>query len=175
MKIRIHKLIALFSVIALFSCDDMQQLPGRPRIEYRSFSIFDTTDILGNSVKGGRLNFYFEDGDGDLGLPTPSDNLAGDSINLFLKLYRLDNGVITPAPGNDPLTPIGFRIPYMTRTGVNRILKGNISVVFLYLFYTTEDSIRYDFFIKDRAENISNVVSTDTIPIFYNGNYEDPS
>ena len=175
MKIRICNLITFFSVIALVSCDDIQTLPGRPRIEYRNFSIFDTTDILGNSVKGGRLNFYFEDGDGDLGLPAPSENVAGDSINLFLKLYRLDNGVMSAAPGNDPLTPTGFRIPYMTRTGVNRILKGKISVVFLYLFYTTEDSIRYDFFIKDRAENISNVVSTDTIPIFYNGMYEDPS
>jgi len=175
MKIRIYNLITFFSVIALFSCDDIQKLPGKPRIEYKDFSIFDTIDILGNSVKGGRLNFYFEDGDGDLGLPAPSENQAGDSINLFLKLYRLNNGVMEAAPGNDPLTPTGFRIPYMVRTGVNRILKGNISAVFLYLFYTTEDSIRYDFFIKDRAENISNVVSTDTIPIFYNGIYKDPS
>lgn len=175
MNTRFYKFIVFFSVIALISCEDIQTLPGRPRIEYKNFSIFDTTDILGNSVKGGRLNFYFEDGDGDLGLAAPGENLSGDSINLFLKLYRLNDGVISPAPGNDPLTPTGFRIPYMIRTGVNRILKGNISVVFLYLFYTTEDTIRYDFFIKDRAENISNTVSTDTIPIFYNGIYEDPS
>lgn len=175
MNSKFYKYIAFLSVLTLISCDDIQTLPGRPRIEYRNFTIFDTTDILGNAVKGGRLNFYFEDGDGDLGLPAPNENLNDDSINLFLKLYRLDNGDFSPAPGNDPLTPTGFRIPYMIRTGVNRILKGNISVVFLYLFYTEEDTIMYDFFIKDRAENISNIISTDTIPIYFNGDYKDPS
>jgi hypothetical protein len=172
MKINIFLIIAL-SVFALCSCDDIQTLPGRPYIEYNSFTVFDTTDILGNTIKGGRLKFYFEDGDGDLGLPDPIPGQEFDSINLFMKLYRMNNGLIAPAPDDDPLNPTGFRIPYMVRTGVNRILKGNISVVFQYLFYTEEDTIKYDFFIKDRAENISNIVSTGVIPLFYNGVYED--
>jgi hypothetical protein len=71
------------------------------------------------------------------------------------------------------MKPTGYRIPYMERTGQNKILKGNISVIFMYLFYSEEDSIRYDFYIKDRAENLSNTVSTGIIPLFYNGTYEE--
>jgi hypothetical protein len=174
MKIRICPVIAVFSVFALVSCGKIDSLPEEPRIEYTSFTVFDTIDLLGNTVKGGRLKFYFEDGDGNVGLPVPSEEEENyDSINLFLTLYRMNNGSVDQAPDDDPLKPTGYRIPYMERTGQNKILKGDISVVFMYLFYTEEDSIRYDFHIKDRAENLSNTVSTGVIPIFYNGIYEE--
>ena len=44
-------------------------------------------------------------------------------------------------PDNDPLKPSAYRIPYMERLGQNKILKGTISVTFLYLFYSP---IRYN-------------------------------
>jgi hypothetical protein len=173
MKMKICLSISVFSLLALISCGKIDTLPEEPRIEYTSFTIFDTTDILGNDVKGGILEFYFEDGDGNVGLPVPSDEIELDSVNLFLKLYRMTDGAIAPAPDDDPLKPTGYRIPFMERTGQNKILKGDISVVFLYLFYTEEDSIRYDFYIKDRADNLSNTASTPVIPLFYNGIYEE--
>jgi hypothetical protein len=175
MKIKTCLVIVVFSVLALISCGKIDTLPEEPRIEFTSFTVFDTVDILGNTVKGGRLKFYFEDGDGNVGLNPPSaeDEELLDSINLFLTLYRMNNGSITPAPDNDPMKPTGYRIPYMERTGQNKILKGNISVIFMYLFYSEEDSIRYDFYIKDRAENLSNTVSTGIIPLFNNGTYEE--
>lgn len=166
--------IALFSIFtsALISCGKIQTLPDVPKIEYRSFTVFDTVDILGNSAKGGRLKFYFEDGDGDLGLPAPTPEGEGDSINLFLTLFRMKDGVIGPAPDNDPFKPSGYRIPYMETAGQNKILKGTIAVTFFYLFYSESDTIRYDFFVKDRADHESNTISTSEIPIFYNGVYE---
>jgi hypothetical protein len=173
MKIKICLAVTVFSLAALVSCGKIETLPEEPRIEYTSFTVFDTTDILGNIVKGGRLKFYFEDGDGNVGLPVPSDKTELDSVNLFLTLYRMTDGSIVPAPDNDPLKPTGYRIPYIERTGQNKILQGHISVVFLYLFYTKEDSIKYDFYIKDRADNISNTASTAVIPLFYNGIYEE--
>ena len=45
--------------------------------------------------------------------------------------------IMVPAPDNDPFKPIAYRIPYMERLGQNKILKGTISVTFLYLFYST--------------------------------------
>jgi hypothetical protein len=83
----------------------------------------------------------------------------------------MKNGVIGPAPDNDPLKPSNYRIPYMEIVGQNKILKGTIAVTFFYLFYSEEDTIRYDFYIKDRAEHISNTVSSSEIPLFYNGVY----
>jgi hypothetical protein len=169
-KIR-YLLMALISFIFLNACKKVEHLPAVPHIEYTSFTIFDTTDILGNTSKGGRLKFHFEDGDGDVGLDAPADNQT-DSTNLFLTLFRKEEGELVTAPDNDPLLPSPYRIPYMERLGQNKILKGTISVTFLYLFYTPTDTIEYDFYIKDRAQNLSNVISTSDIVISQNKTYK---
>ncbi|MGA2405484.1 MAG: hypothetical protein ABSF81_01885 [Bacteroidales bacterium] len=166
-----YLVIVLIIIFVLNSCRKVEQLPAIPHIEFTSFTIFDTTDILGNNSKGGRLKFYFEDGDGDLGLNAPALDQT-DSTNLFLTLYRKEDGVMMPAPDNDPLKPSPYRIPYMERTGQNKILKGTISVTFLYLFYSPADTIRYDFYIKDRALNESNVASTSEIVLSVNNIYK---
>ena len=165
--------LVIISLFFLNSCKKVEQLPAVPHIEYTSFTIFDTTDILGNISKGGRLKFHFEDGDGDLGLDAPTPNSTQtDSTNLFFTLFRKEGGVMVAAPDNDPLKPSPYRIPYMERLGQNKILKGTISVTFLYLFYSTADTIRYDFYIKDRALNESNVVSTNEIELAVNNTYK---
>lgn len=169
------RIITVTSLLSLFflsvSCIKIQTLPPEPFIEYTSFEVFDTIDILGNEAKGGRLKFYFEDGDGDMGLNPPSEGQTADSVNLFFTLYRMTDGVVSPAPEDDPLRPSNYRIPYMERLGQNKILKGNISVTFLYLFYFDTDTIIYDFFIKDRAGNESNTATTGEIALSENGIY----
>jgi hypothetical protein len=150
----------LLILLFILSCGEIEKLPPEPNIKFKSFEVFDSTDILGNDVKGGRLNFYFEDGDGDLGLPAPENGTVPDSTNLFFTLYRINRGVPVPVEDNDPLKPSGYRIPYMDRQGQNKILRGNISVTFLYLFYSPSDTIKYEFFVKDRAEHASNTAST---------------
>jgi hypothetical protein len=166
-KYLIQILIALTIAV---SCKKIVQLPATPHVEFTSFLTFDTTDILGNSAKGGRLKFHFEDGDGDLGLNTPTDSLA-DTTNLFFTLYRKISGSMVTAPPNDPLTPSSYRIPFMDRQGQNKILKGTISVTFMYLFYNPTDTIKYDFYVEDRALNKSNVASTSEIEIASNKLY----
>ncbi len=164
----------IFIVITLFvffSCIKIQTLPPEPRIEYTSFKVFDTVDLLGNVVKGGELKFYFEDGDGDLGYLQPENDEEADSANLFFTLYRINNGIESLAPVNDPLDPSDYRIPYMERLGQNKILKGTVAINFIYYFFSKEDTIRYDFFVKDRAGNASNTASTSVIPLYYNGTY----
>jgi hypothetical protein len=163
--------IIIIVAIALNSCKKIVQLPAVPRIEFTSFAIFDTVDILGNHAKGGRLKFYFEDCDGDLGLDVPNDNQT-DTTNLFFTLFRKKGTNMVPAASNDPLKPSSYRIPYMERLGRNKILKGTISITFLYLFYSPADTIRYDFYIMDRALNKSNVASTGEIILSKSGIYK---
>jgi hypothetical protein len=169
---RINKYPALFLIplLSLGSCSKIEHLSPVPNIKFTSFAIFDTTDILGNQSKAGRLKFYFEDGDGDIGLNLPSGGQA-DSTNLFFALYRKKDGIMVPAIQGDPLYPSAYRIPYMERLGQNKILKGTISVIFLYLFYSPADTIKYDFYIEDRALNQSNVASTSEIIISTNNIY----
>lgn len=157
-----------FFLLFASSCKKIENLPPEPRIEFRSFEIFDTLDILGNFSKGGRLKFYFEDGDGDLGLKEPTLPQS-DSTNLFLTLYKKEAGNFEPADPNDILYPSDYRIPYMVRLGQNKILKGTISVTFIYLFYNPSDTIRYDFYIQDRAMHESNVATTCEIVLRNNG------
>ncbi len=172
MKILRYIFAASVLAIALISCRKIESLPDTPHIEFRSFDVFDTTDILGNSYKGGRLNIYFEDGDGDLGLSAPIGE-NDDTVNMFLTLYRKSGNLFLPVPENDPLRPSDYRIPYMERLGQNKILKGIISVTFMYIFYEPEntDTVKYELSIKDRNQNFSETISTAEIALSRNGTY----
>ncbi len=163
-------ILSLFSILA--SCHKIVQLPNIPAIEFTSFAVFDTVDILGNTSKAGRLKFYFEDGDGDVGLRQPSDDQT-DTTDLFFTLFRKTEGIMEESNDkNDPLLPYSsYRIPYMERLGQNKILKGTISVTFLYQDYSIDDTIKYDFYITDRALNESNVASTSEIVVSTNKIY----
>jgi hypothetical protein len=162
----------LLVALLLGSCHKIVQLPDTPYIKFTSFAVFDTADILGNICKGGKLKFYFEDGNGDLGLD-PAESGATDTTNLFLTLYRKTNGIMQKVPDNDLMRPSGYRIPYMEKTGQNKILKGTIDVIFFYEFYSPADSdiIKYRFYIKDRADNFSDTVYTCEIPLSKNNIY----
>jgi len=169
---RIFKYLVILLIVMTFlaSCRKLEELPAVPHIEFTSFAIFDTIDILGNSAKGGRLKFYFEDGDGNIGLKAPSV-FQIDTTNMFFTLFRKTGGIMEPAPDTDPLKPSSYRIPYMERVGQNKILRGTISVTFLYLFYNQGDTIKYDFYIKDRDYNVSNTASTGEIVLSVNSIY----
>jgi hypothetical protein len=169
---KIKYLLLLLIIVAVYdSCKKIVQLSTVPHIDFTNFVVFDTADILGNHSKGGRLRFHFEDGDGDVGLnPVGADQ--PDSTDLFLTLFRIKGGVRTPAPLNDPIYPSSYRIPYMERLGRNKILKGEISVTLLYLFYSPGDTISYDFYIMDRALNQSNIASTSNIVLSQNKIYK---
>jgi hypothetical protein len=165
MKI-IKYLIVIIPVIYITSCKKIEVQSPIPSIKFKTFEVFDTTDILNNKTKGGRLKFSFEDGDGDLGLQSEDT-----TNNLFVTLFRRVNGDLIEATHGDQLYPSPFRIPYMERQGVNKMLKGTISVTFLYSFYTGSDTIKYDFHIVDRSDNESNTASTNDIILNKNGIY----
>ncbi len=88
--------LLLFLLLA-GACGRIEQLSPVPRIEFRSFAVFDTVDLLGNEAKGGRLKFYFEDGDGNIGLNEPTEE-ESDTNNLFMTLYSKTNCTMNPAP-----------------------------------------------------------------------------
>lgn len=154
----------------MVSCIRVENLPDKPMVEFRSFVLSDSTDILGNQLKAGKLTFYFEDGDGDLGIDV-SDGSSTDTANLFFALYRKTNGVFVPAGDDDLLKPSVYRIPYLEPIGQNDILKGTIDVIFLYYVYSQTDTLYYKFSLKDRAEHYSNTDSTCVIVLGLTGTF----
>jgi len=150
----------LATLIMAVACEGPERLPAEPRIEFRAFSQYDTIDLLGNPVKAGKITFYFEDGDGDLGIDASQTPGFDPSGNLFLKLYREINGEFVLAEPTDPLYPSEYRIPYLETAGQNKILRGTIDVTIMYILYNTPDILYYDFWIRDRAGNESNTATT---------------
>ena len=148
-------IILIVLVVMPFSCQKIQILPPEPSIEFRSFSMFDSIDILGNRLKAGILEFYFEDGDGAIGI-SQQGYPENDTANLVI--YQFNK-----AEGTYPLLPedtLFYRVPSIERVGQNQLIQGTIEITLLYIGFDDQDTIRYDFFLKDRAGNISNTAAS---------------
>ena len=174
MHASIKNIVICCILTSLFSsCHKIEQLPVIPRIEFISFSVFDTIDGLENKSKAGCLKFYFEDGDGNIGLYAPT-SVETDTTNLFLTLYeKIDEEFIMVTDPGNPLKPSDYRIPYMENTGQNKNMTGTMSLSFIYLYYDIDDSakVRYSFKLKDRDNQYSNTETTCEIPLSVNGTY----
>jgi len=167
MKVFVKIPILIITVLlSSLSCKKIESLPEIPSISFNSFILKDTTDVLGNEGKIGELIFDFEDGDGDIGLIQP-DSLSVDStnFNLFFTLFGKIDGEFIEVSENDLETPLNYRIPYIEKEGQNKALIGEIQVDFIYLLFEY-DTIKYSFFIVDRALHKSNVETTPEIAMF---------
>ncbi len=163
MKPPVLKIALLTGMIALmtWACRKTEHYPPEPSITYRSFYFRDSVDYLGNKILTGTLTFYFIDGDGDLGMPDIDSLLPGDSsaANLFFSLYYLRNNNIYPADEEEVKTPLSYRIPYIRMTGRDKTMKGEVRVTFFYINFPY-DTIRYSFYVVDRAGHQSNTEET---------------
>lgn len=149
--------------VLFFSCRKIESYSVIPEIEYKSFTLRDTIDLLGNPGKIGELLFGFVDGDGDIGLPQPDSTTTDTTnFNLFITMYEMLDGEFIKVDEDDLETPINYRIPYIESEGQNKTLKGEIQVDFIYLIIKY-DTIKYKFYIVDRALHESNNEETDTI------------
>ncbi len=162
-------ILIISAIVLIGSCKPIESLPDEPAIEFRAFSLFDMVDTLGNPVKAGKLTFYFEDGDGDLGLDAPKVPGIDPSGNLFFKLYRKNATTFDLAGPTDPLYPSEYRIPFLETGGQNKILRGTVDVTLMYYLYDTTDTLYYDFWIRDRGGHDSNTASTCIFVLGENG------
>jgi len=149
----------IFTVMVLTTCESYEKVSDVPEIEFESFALFDK-DTINFQIKVGELTFKFIDGNADFGvLPK-----AEDSLNLFLiPFQKVDMAY-------EPLDVDTFGRKYtvkndekLVRIGQNKTVKGEIKLQILYVFPPPFDTIRYDFYILDRAGNMSNVESTSDI------------
>jgi len=155
--------VILFASFAIFSgCGEIVTYPETPIIEYKAFALYRTTDDLGNSIFLGKMEVVFTDGDGDVGLVQPDSAEIADSLkyNFFTTLYSMNNGSFEKIEG--AVGEQNFRIPYITREGQNKTLKGSIIVEFEYKLIV-HDTIFYTFYMTDREFHKSNTDSSEVI------------
>jgi hypothetical protein len=157
--------ILVFLTLLLTGCPTPKVLPDIPRVEFQSFILEEKANALGSKILTGALTFYFEDGDGDIGFNASIDSLSQpDSVkyNLFLTLHEMVDGEYRMIDTSELESKPFYRIPPLDREGQNKTLKGEIEIEIEY--YTIDyDTLKYSFYLMDRAYNRSNTDTTTAI------------
>ena len=134
------KLLYILILVVLFSCKKEEEVSDVPAIAFESISP-NTDDII--------ITISYTDGDGDLGENNPDIN------NLFVEDNR--NGI-----------EYKFRIPELSPSGSTITIEGNFNITINGTGITDESSsqkVDYSIYVKDRAGNTSNKVTTSSITI----------
>jgi hypothetical protein len=163
----------LWALLALVfvGCEKIKSYPEVPRVEYDAYKVSLSPDILQPELLNYDVTFKFrvEDGNGDIGLG------QGDTLgvfapkskyyfNLFVALYRKVNGVYVKDAN---ATGWNWRLSdKMIRTGGNKTLIADVEKTNTLLpdDFTAVDTVRFEFYVVDRALNSSDTIHTDDIP-----------
>ena len=155
---RIISFTILF-VVFFCACKRPVQYSDIPEIKFISFEILTQTD--------GLLTFYFQDGDGDIGLNEyemypPFDKSSMYHYNFLCDYYEKQNGVFVKIDSIE--TPNGIR-PYHFNARFPRLsnlpeesINGEINLKMVpYRINNQYDTVKLKFYIVDRKLNHSNV------------------
>lgn len=177
------KLFFIALPAVLFSaCSNQDTYPDIPALEFKSL-------VFGNDagIKTFTLTATFTDGDGDIGYyqdrpndPPFDDSLSPYYYNFVIAIQFFRNGLWqdssivyldidyksdTTEADNDTTyvyynDQISSRLPYLTQSGQNKGLKGDIDKTGYLPLLPAGDSIRFRAFIYDRAKHKSNEIFT---------------
>lgn len=163
MKFKNYYLSFLIALI-IASCKKPDEFPIVPVITYKE--IYTSRNAQGFDQKI-TVVLSFTDGDGDVGYKATGQNdpIFDDPTsqyynNYIAKLFQFTNGTWVEYP---TILPLGGRLPYLTPTGKNKTLKGDISCDIDVPPQSLQDTFRLDVFIYDRALHQSNTVTTSAI------------
>lgn len=155
--------------VFLTFCKKPVKYPEVPEVRYLSLVVTDTVDTFGNKVKKAELSLYLIDGDGNIGFNVGDTNPPFDTAslyyhNLFVEMYWIDSGKVKPVQLAEPFY---YRTPFLEPLGQNKTLKCTVKVDMDFLYSTQLpiqwDSVKFDFFMYDRAQNRSNTGTTDVV------------
>lgn len=151
-------------LIIISSCTKEQEYPIIPEIKFDSFSLYSKIRDIGDTVLAGELKFTITDGDGNIGYEVGDSFPGFDTSKVYLNMYEKVNDEYIIVQADDSTN---FQIPYITPAGKSKSLKAEILLEFEYFLEPSMyDTIKYDFYVIDRAYNMSNIESTPDI-IFY--------
>ena len=138
-------IIYLCVIVLLFSCEKEQEISDTPIIEFKSISPATVQEYSDNII----ITISYSDEDGDLGENNP------DIHNLFVEDNR--NGIVYQ-----------FRIPHLAPDNNSIAIEGDFNITINGSGITDESSsqqVNYSIYVKDRAGNNSNTISTSNITI----------
>lgn len=131
-------------LLALSACKKDKDFPISPQLNVREFNRIGNYEV--------QWKVGFTDGDGDFGVRDEND-----PDNFILKIFTMDNGVITERDANN------YRIPQIEGVPIEGGVEGEFSLAIdnLDLFLIDQiDSLYYRGYAVDRAGNESNIIET---------------
>lgn len=170
MTTRFSKIVTLaFSTLLFTQCGkDADKFDIIPSVEWRGHEIEvigDPSDNRKNII----LKVYFTDRDGDIGLTQsqiPTDSCNKDNYSLFIKYFEKVGSAYREIAPADSCQPFHNHLPYLTPEGQNKVLEGEIKAAFSYLAFPQNpgvDSVKFEIYIKDRANHVSNIAYSPAI------------
>lgn len=139
--------LCLSAIVA--GCKKSDEYSDVPAITFKSLTIQKSPGSAFDSVA--TLVISFTDGDGDIG----TRSYDGVPNNFIVTEYDKKNGVWVLDS-----TDLSGHLPYLTPTGNNKALRGDIETAVGLPFSVTNDTIRFEVFIYDRAMHKSNTITT---------------
>lgn len=172
MKLRLSHLLIL-TLFVLGGCISPPDYPDEPEIEFLSLS----RTQVGQQLDTLRVEFRFQDGDGDLGFESYDSSTCNPCDTSCLEhptqsIYLFDNrtGCL-----------VGFNTPYIPPKGSSDAISGKVSLVippiccipengFACAPSTTEpfDTVIYSIQMRDRAGHLSNRIDLPPVVISCN-------
>jgi hypothetical protein len=158
--------ILLFIISILFpTCQEKEEYPPIPQLKFVDFISYRTQDDVDSL---GILTVSYIDGDGDLGV-YPNDT----GVNFYVSYWVMDNGVLevgtryNPTTGEIDTIKFNARIPMLAPEYYTSWIKGQIEDTINPLSDPTSqkalDTIMFEIYVIDRADNQSNIVQTPLI------------
>ncbi len=170
MKLKFLAVLLSFGGLMACSPDNEPEFSPIPELTFKEY-IFNREENNGILEDSYTLIFEYIDGDGDIGMPDTMEWLSRkDSLKhvLFIDFFEKDaNGLFKRkacALGADT-TAKKYRLPNITPPGNNKAIKGEMEIKVLPcpIPLDTTKTIKYSFYLYDRALNKSNVIETPEI------------
>ncbi|MBN2274577.1 MAG: hypothetical protein JXR41_05685 [Bacteroidales bacterium] len=160
-------IIIIIVGIIVMACEPPEKVSPVPEITFKEFLLEDNVDSLGNEGKLGTLKFDFIDGDADIGSFVYEDDTSEERLatkyNVFLIPFEKMPDGFYDSVETDPLKYIIRHNEKLDRVGQNKTIKGEMKISIQYSIIPSQDTLRYEFYIRDRAMNQSNMAYTTDI------------
>lgn len=162
-------LFILFLGVSLTACFEVPDYPDKPEIEFVKISSEPKLEQLSGAYKDSVvISIAFKDGNGDLGYEQwEVDSLSKLSAgyNFIVKQLRLSDGQYVEYQPAESLSGYFQRISPEKPGPIEGVIHYS-GVQILHSFYPfPRDIIKFEVYIKDRAGNSSNVVTTDSVVV----------
>ena len=150
-------LLILIGALIITGCKKTDEFSDIPSIGFKTLTVQKSPGSAFDSIA--KLVVTFTDGDGDIG----TIQYDGVPDNFIIHLFQKTNGIWIANSAN-----YSGHLPYLTPTGNNKALKGEIAHSIFLPFAQNNGTLRYEIYIFDRALNKSNTVTTPEIVVTTN-------